>query len=216
MATYLKDRKDFHIVHVYENQFAVRATFVYLKEEEYHDYYRGWCTRMVEYEREDDGYESEYYPSLVTLRVDLFTFLNNTYGTNYEVTDEMRAYADSFRGKLQDLYNIGIEVGWEFNKYGGFYHKYRYCTEDGKKLGVVQSTYGYDWTKEQLIGLADALVKFFDSDPLQTAKDAMQKKYDFYNEVGIGHREDPTYCDGATGEFICPKGEVKIAQTMLT
>jgi hypothetical protein len=43
----------------------------------------------------------------------------------------------------------------------------------------------------------------------------MQKKYDTYNKIGIGHREDPLYSDGATGEFIPPKGKTTIAQTML-
>lgn len=214
MATYLKERKNFRIKHIYGNQFSIRADFVYIKEEEYHDYYRGWRTRKVEYTNEDDGYQSEYYPSFVTLRVDLFDFLNKTYGTSYEVTDEMRKYADSFRGKLQDLYNIGIEVGWRFTEYGGFYHRYRYDSENGRSLGVVESTYGYDWTKEQLIALADALVEFFKTDPLAIAKAAMQEHYSMEREFGIGHCEDPLYSDG-TQEYFPAKGETTICRTML-
>lgn len=213
MATFLKNRKDFNIVHVCDNQFAFHYTCVYVKETEYRDYW-GWHTKKEEFE-DDSRHGSLYYPSMVTLRVDLLTFLNKTYGTDYEITEEMRKYADSFRGKLEDQYNIGIEVGWEFTEYGGFFHKYRYSTEEGKRLGVVQSTYGYDWTKDQLTALADALVEFFNNDPLAIAKAAMQKKYDFYNEVGIGHREDPLYSNGATGDFIAPKGKTTITRTML-
>jgi hypothetical protein len=212
MATYLKNRKDFKIVHLYENQFTIKCTEVYETEKEYYTY-MGWKTRWEEYE-DESRFGGLYYPSIVTLRVDLFTFLNNTYGTSYEVTDEMRAYADSFRGKLEDLYNIGIEVGWRFNDYGGFYHRYRFDTEEGRSLGVCESTYG-EWTKEQLIGLADAIVEFFKTDPLAIAKEAMQKKYDTYNKIGIGHREDPLYSDVATGEFIPPKGKTTITRTML-
>lgn len=212
MATYLKNRKDFKLVHLYENQFTIKCTEVYETEKEYYTY-MGWRTKWEEYE-DESRFGGLYYPSIVTLRVDLFTFLNDTYGTSYEVTDEMRAYADSFRGKLEDFYNISVEVGWRFNNYGGFYHRYRFDTEEGRSLGVCESTYG-EWTKEQLIGLADAIVEFFKTDPLAIARDAMQKKYDMYNEFGIGHREDPLYSDGATGEFIPPKGKTTIAQTML-
>lgn len=213
MATFLKDRKDFKLAHLYENQFTIKCTCVYETEKEYYTY-MGWKKKWEEYE-DESRFGGLYYPSIVTLRVDLFTFLNKTYGTSYEVTDEMNAYADSFRGKLEDLYNIGIEVGWRFNEYGGFYHRYRYNTENGRSLGVVESTYG-EWTKEQLIGLADAIVEFFKTDPLAIAKAAMQRQYDMYNKIGIGHREDPLYSDGATGEFIGPKGNPTICQTMLT
>ena len=214
MATYLIDRKNLHFVHLCDNQFALRGDFVYLIEKDYRDYRGVWHTTKEQYTKEDTGYEGEYYPSLVTLRVDLFTFLNKTYGTSYDVTDEMRKYADSFRGKLQDLYNIGIEVGWRFTEYGGFYHRYRYDSENGRSLGVVESTYGYDWTKEQLIALADALVEFFKTDPLSIAKAAMQEHYAMEREFGIGHREDPLYSDG-TQEYFPAKGETTIAQTML-
>lgn len=186
-------RYNFGIHHVYGNQFAIDCTAEYFVD-------KGWG----EYEKridEDYGYESMYYPSLVTLRVDLLTFCNKTFGTNYEVTDAMRAYADSFRNKLQDHYNIGIEVGWEFTDYGNFHHKYRF-TGDGAWLGVCTSTYGDDWTKEQFIGLADAIVEYFATDPLMIAKAAMQEKYDMYNRIGIGHYEDPLYSkDGKGGEI---------------
>ena len=108
MAIFLKDRKDFSIKHVCENQFKFHCTETYIKETEYRDYWGHWHKKTEEFEGES-RFGSIYYPSLVTLRVDLLTFLNETYGTSYEVTDEMRAYADSFRGKREDLYNIGIE-----------------------------------------------------------------------------------------------------------
>ena len=179
-------RSNFRIRHAYENMFGISCTAKYMVD-------KGWG-KYEEETDEDYAYEPMYYPSLVTLRVDLLTFCNNTYGTSYEVTDEMRAYADSFRGKLQDRYNIGIEVGYEFNTYGGFYHKYRY-TGEGASLGVCQSTYGYDWDKDQFIELADTIVEFFKTDPLITAKAAMQEKYNLYRRLNIGHTEGPLYTD---------------------
>lgn len=204
---YIKKRKDFRIEHWCDNQFTIFANFVYAKGNNLSD---------VKEVTEEGNYEHLYYPSLVTLRVDLFTFLNKTFGTDFEVTDEMREYANSFRGKREDLCNTGVEEGWRFTKYGGFYHRYRFDTESGKSLGICESTYGYDWKKDDLIAFAKAVEEFFETDPLSIAKAAMQKRYDMYNRIGIGHIEDPLYSDNATGEFIPPKGcDVKISQTML-
>ena len=214
---YFKGRRNIKINHCYQNMFKLTCDFVRTKET---TTYTRWGRNVETCEDIDEsGYEPMYYPSLVTLRVDLFSFLNKTFGTDYLVTDEMRAYADSFRGKLEDLYNIGIEEGWEFTKDGDFLHKYRY-TGDGASLGLMRATYGTfgidRWSKGEFIELADSLVELFEKDPLQMAKTAMQKHYGMLNECGVGHMEDPTYSDNATGEFFIPaSGDTKISQTML-
>ena len=83
MATFLKDRKDFKLVHICDNQFSIQCTEVYETEKEYYTY-MGWKKKWEEYE-DESRFGGLYYPSIVTLRVDLFTFLNKTYGTSYEV-----------------------------------------------------------------------------------------------------------------------------------
>ena len=150
---FITKRSDFRIEHWGEDMFKIKCNAVWYN---------------VEKRTETDA-ECEYSPlpyrSLATLRVDLFSFLNKTYGTAYEITDEMIAEASSYRGKKECVYSNAYEDGWEFNIYGGFYHNYHY--ED---IPNCSETFGDGWKKESFIAFADTIDEFFKKDPLTIVK----------------------------------------------
>lgn len=209
-----KERKNIHIVHRCEDQFEIRCTLV-------HEFYKkacGWRNgRYCEWEtsetyevEEQGGYGSYYYPSMVTLFVDLLTFCNKTYGTTYEVSDEMKKKADSYRGQKQCLYNIGYEVGWKIRgEYGASIdHQYKY--DDISR--ICEGTMGY-WDKDEIIALADELVRFFKEDkPYEMVVAAMKKQYAFYDELHIGYKRDTRYVEGDVEN----NSDSNIQLTMLT
>lgn len=209
----IKERKNIHIVHRCEDQFNIRCTLIH----EFDKMASGWRdgrwsqwkvgTEEVE---EEGAYGSYYYPSLVTLYVDLLTFCNKTYGMSYEVTDKMRAEADSYRGKKQCLYNIAYEVGWKFNGSGyvDIVHQYRYDDISS----VCQSTMG-DWRKEEVIALADELVRFFkEENPFGIVVDALTKTYKEYDAFHVGYKRDTRYVAGDVDNNV----DSNVKLTMLT
>ena len=191
-------RKNVKITHWCDDMFTISCTCVYNVEKQV-PYYTRWGDCVMggsgEYEEVEDENEAKfYYTSMRTLYVDILTAINKTFGTDYKITEEDVKRADYYRNKLQCSKNIGIEVGWELSDImGGSYeliHKYKYINTP--ELGICKSGW-YDWNKDALIELADALVKWNESDPYAITKRALEKRYEMYDRVGVIYEKDENY-----------------------
>lgn len=184
-------RENIRVIHCCDDLFSIRCTFVYMVEKKI-PYYNRWGDCVMggsgEYteEREDSGYDRMRYTELVTLYVDLLTALNKVYGTSYEVSKEMIEQADSFRNKPQTFGSNCFEERWELRDYELLHH---YHFDD---IPNCVETYG-DWSKEELIALADNLVEFFKSNPYAMAKASFNKKWDMYDRIGIIYEKDEKF-----------------------
>lgn len=188
-------RENITIVHKYDDMFAIRCTFVYMVEKKvpYHNRY-GYRVMggsgEYEEERVKSGYNPMHYTQLATLYVDLLSALNKVYGTSYEISKAMIAQATSFRNKPQAMRSNAYEEGWELHESWTDYellHHYHY-----DDVPNCTATYG-DWTKEELIALADNLVEFFKTDPYATAKASLTRRWDLYDKIGIVYEKDENF-----------------------
>lgn len=187
-------RENITIVHKYDDMFAIRCTFVYMVEKKvlYHNRY-GYRVMggsgEYEEERVKSGYNPMHYTQLVTLYVDLLSALNKVYGTSYEISEAMIAQATSFRNKPQAKYSNAYEEGWELHDNYGYELLHHYHYDD---VPNCTATYG-DWTKEELIALADSLVDLFKNDPYATAKASLTRKWESYDKIGIVYEKDENF-----------------------
>ena len=189
-------RKDIKVFHKYDDLFSISCTGVHMVEIErrYYSGRRGWVIEgSGEYteKTEDINYEPMRYTELVTLYVDLLNALNKVYGTSYEPIDAFVEQAKNYRGKPQAKYSNAYEDGWELkdsweDKYEILHH-YHY----GDIPNCV-ATYG-DWSKDELIALADKLVELFNADPYLMAKASLAKRWSLYDEIGIIYKKDENF-----------------------
>lgn len=120
---------------------------------------------------------------------------NKLFGTDYPYSQKM----------IDALYKVNT---FGSNKYlGSFYlHKssgdnmrleesYYYLDDNKKPNFKCYATYGF-WNKNKIISLLDTLKPYVINNYFErTSKEALKKKYDQYDKIGIGYTERPDYFD---------------------
>lgn len=189
-------REDIKISHKWDDMFGINFTAIYKVEKKvpyynrYGDCIMGGSGEYTEEKVENSGYDTIHYTTLTTLYVDLLTSLNKFYGTSYEVAEAMVEQANSFRNKPQAMYSNAYEESWELHdSWGGYELLHHYHYDD---IPNCVETYG-DWTKEELIELADRLVEFFKADPYATAKASLTRRWDMYDRIGVIYEKDENF-----------------------